>query len=76
MRPLLVIALTAALAAAADRKPNVLVIVSDDLGYADVGFQGCKDIPTPNLDALARPGSASPTATSPGRTARRRGPGC
>ncbi len=39
--------------AAADR-PNVLLIVADDLGYADVGFQGCKDIPTPHLDALAK----------------------
>lgn len=30
--------------------------VADDLGYADVGFQGAKDIPTPHLDALARSG--------------------
>jgi len=37
-------------------KPNVLLIVSDDHGYADVGFQGCKDIPTPHLDRLAREG--------------------
>lgn len=37
---------------AADR-PNILLIVADDLGYADVGFQGCKDIPTPHLDGLA-----------------------
>src|SRR5437773_4866300 len=37
-------------------RPNVLVIVADDLGYADVGFQGCKDIPTPHLDALAKAG--------------------
>ena len=36
--------------------PNVLVIVADDLGYADVGFNGCKDIATPNLDALAKRG--------------------
>ena len=40
---------------AADR-PNILLIVGDDMGYADVGFQGCKDIPTPNLDALAASG--------------------
>ena len=43
-------------ASAADRKPNILFIVGDDLGYADVGIQGCKDIPTPNLDALANSG--------------------
>lgn len=38
------------------RKPNILVIVADDLGYADLGFQGGKDIPTPHLDALAASG--------------------
>ncbi|MEI7730091.1 MAG: sulfatase [Verrucomicrobiota bacterium] len=37
-------------------KPNILFIVGDDMGYGDVGFQGCKDIPTPNLDALAAAG--------------------
>jgi len=41
---------------AAEQKPNILVILSDDQGYADTGFQGCKDIPTPNLDRLAREG--------------------
>jgi arylsulfatase A-like enzyme len=30
-----------------------LVILADDLGYAELGCQGCKDIPTPNIDAIA-----------------------
>src|SRR5262245_33315579 len=36
--------------------PNIIVIVGDDMGFADVGFHGCKDIPTPNLNALAASG--------------------
>jgi len=52
--PLLLLLLASALCAA-DR-PNILVIVGDDMGYADVGFHGCKDIPTPHLDALAAAG--------------------
>ncbi len=44
------------LSLAAASRPNILFIVGDDMGYADVGFQGCKDIPTPNLDALAASG--------------------
>lgn len=42
--------------AAKPRKPNILVIVADDLGYADLGFQGGKDIPTPHIDTLAASG--------------------
>lgn len=42
--------------AADQRRPNVLVIVADDLGYADLGFQGGTDVPTPHLDTLARGG--------------------
>lgn len=41
---------------AADRKPNILVIVADDFGYGDIGVQGCRDIPTPNIDSLAKNG--------------------
>jgi len=38
------------------RRPNILVIVTDDMGYADIGVHGSKDIPTPNIDALAKVG--------------------
>jgi arylsulfatase A-like enzyme len=41
--------------AAADR-PNVIVIVADDLGFGDLGVNGCGDIPTPHIDALAASG--------------------
>jgi arylsulfatase A-like enzyme len=40
----------------ADRLPNLIVIMTDDQGYADVGFNGCQDIPTPNLDSIASNG--------------------
>ncbi len=38
------------------RPPNILVILSDDMGWAQLGFQGGKDVPTPHLDRLAREG--------------------
>ena len=52
----LALLLPAALPAAGAR-PNFLFILADDLGYADVGFNGCKDIQTPQIDKLAAAGA-------------------
>lgn len=51
--PALLFALLALSSTVFAAKPNVMVIIADDLGYHDLGFQGSKDIPTPHLDKLA-----------------------
>ena len=42
--------------------PNVLVILADDAGYADFGFQGSADAVTPNIDSIARNGATYSSA--------------
>lgn len=38
-------------------RPNIIVILTDDQGYKDVGFNGSQDIPTPNIDRIAHEGA-------------------
>lgn len=38
------------------KAPNVIIILTDDQGYKDVGFNGSEDIPTPNIDRIAKNG--------------------
>jgi len=37
-------------------QPNILLFLADDLGYADIGVNGCQDIPTPHIDSIAKNG--------------------
>ena len=37
-------------------RPNVVLIMTDDAGYADIGSYGAPDVRTPNIDSLARDG--------------------
>src|SRR3954447_20695987 len=67
MRAILSVVLTAnflimgsAPAVAAAKKPNFIIILSDDVGWAEFGFQGGKDIPTPNIDSIAKNGIRFP----------------
>jgi arylsulfatase A-like enzyme len=56
MKSILLLFSSLILGALAAEKPNILVIVSDDQGYADAGFQGGKQAVTPQLDKLASTG--------------------
>jgi arylsulfatase A-like enzyme len=48
--------LSVPLAAETRRAPNIVIILADDAGYGDFGFQGSREMATPNIDALARGG--------------------
>lgn len=57
--------LAAAPLAGAPARPNIVYILTDDLGWGDVGCYGAKAIPTPNLDRLAAGGMRFTDAHSP-----------
>jgi len=46
----------ALVAAPAPARPNLIILLADDLGWGDAGFQGATDVKTPNLDRLAESG--------------------
>jgi|GEM_PF-6316863 len=52
----LLLFLFSALPIFADDRPNIVLILSDDMGYSDVGAHGSKDIPTPYIDRIAKEG--------------------
>jgi arylsulfatase A-like enzyme len=60
LRPLAPVAASLALSAfalaAAPSRPNIVLILTDDMGFGDVGCYGGKFAPTPNIDRLAREG--------------------
>ena len=47
---------TTATALASDKQPNIIFILLDDVGWADLGIYGSKAVATPNLDKLAQSG--------------------
>jgi arylsulfatase A-like enzyme len=40
----------------ANKRPNIVLLVADDIGYGELGCQGNEQIPTPHIDSLARQG--------------------
>src|SRR5688572_10192537 len=50
------VAISGSAAMRAAERPNVIFIVADDLGYGELGCYGGKDVPTPQIDSLARNG--------------------
>jgi len=42
--------------AATEPRPNIVVILADDMGIGDAGVYGCTDIPTPHIDSIAANG--------------------
>lgn len=49
--------LAPAIGAQQPARPNIVLIITDDLGYGDLGSYGATDIRTPHIDQLARDGA-------------------
>ena len=71
MLAVLVSPLNIALAAGGTAKPNIILILADDLGYECIGANGGQTYKTPELDQMRNGGCVSNTAT-PSRFARPR----
>ncbi len=55
-RALLASLAAASIGRAADRKPNIIVLLGDDMGYHDVSFHGSNEMRTPHIDSIAKNG--------------------
>lgn len=42
--------------AAEETRPNIILLLADDMGYGDIGVHGCRDIATPHIDSIAQQG--------------------
>jgi arylsulfatase A-like enzyme len=57
LTPILAVVLAVTpVAAQTNERPNVVLIITDDVGYGDFGSYGAPDVKTPNIDSLARDG--------------------
>lgn len=54
-KPFVALAVVISLNVASAQKPNIVIILADDMGFSDIGCFG-SEIPTPNLDKLAKNG--------------------
>ena len=54
---LVVVGFSTAVFTVGAEKPKIVLIIADDLGYGELGFQGCTEIPTPHIDSIAKNGT-------------------
>jgi arylsulfatase A-like enzyme len=68
------ILLCLAISVSAKDKPNIIILLADDLGWADLGYQGSDDIRSPHIDKLANSGIRFTDGHVSARYAVRHGP--